>query len=174
MATRKSKRAAGSTSKADDAIALLKADHDRVEKLFKEFEKSEDDPEACREIVTTACNELKVHAQLEEELFYPAVRDALDEDDVALIDEAEVEHDSAKQLIARIESLDVDDPYYAASFTVLAEYVKHHVKEEEGELFPKVRKTDLDLGALGEDMRSRKDALKQELGIEDDEPATVG
>jgi hemerythrin superfamily protein len=172
MATRKSKRAGGK-SKSGDAIALLKADHERVEELFKQVEKAADDPEACREIVTTACNELKVHAQLEEELFYPAVREALDEDDVELIDEAEVEHDTAKQLIARLEGMDAEDAYYAACFKVLSEYVRHHVKEEEGEIFPKAKKTGLDLDALGEDMRSRKEALKQELGIEDREPATV-
>ncbi len=149
-----------------DAIELLREDHRKVEKLFDEFEKADrEDAMACSKIVEQACTELKIHATLEEELFYPAVRDALEADDTSLIDEAEVEHDTAKMLIARLEGLGAEEPHYAATFTVLSEYIKHHVKEEEGELFPKVKKTGLDLEDLGARMRSRKDELIEEMGV---------
>jgi hemerythrin superfamily protein len=154
-------------SAESDAIEMLKEDHRKVEKLFTQFEKTDrDDVEACTGIVAEACAALKVHAALEEELFYPAARAALEDDgDTALIDEALVEHDSVKQLIARIEGLDPSDPMYAASFTVLAEYIKHHVKEEEGEIFPKIKKAKLDAEELGADMRARKETLMEEMGM---------
>jgi hemerythrin superfamily protein len=121
-------------SNDSDAIDMLKEDHRKVEKLFARFEKTDhDDAEACAAIVKEARAELVMHAAVEEELFYPAARTALGDDDTALLDEALVEHDTAKQLIARIEGLAPSDPMYAASFKVLAEYIKHHVKEEEGE-----------------------------------------
>jgi hemerythrin superfamily protein len=128
MTTPKSKRTESTTGE-DDAIEMLRAEHRTVEKLFRDFEKC-DDPEACRDIVDLACADLRIHTTLEEEVFYPALRAAFGEEDAALIDEAKVEHQSAKQLIERIEGLDTEDPHYAASFTVLAEYVKHHVKDE--------------------------------------------
>ena len=152
----------------NDAIEMLREDHRKVEKLFAQFEKLDrEDPDACTEIVQQACTELKIHATVEEELFYPAVREAFEEEDTALIDEAEVEHDTAKMLIARLESLDMDDPHYAATFTVLSEYIKHHVKEEEGEIFPKAKKAKLDFEELGARMRARKDELMEDIGAAD-------
>jgi hemerythrin superfamily protein len=170
MATSKSRK----RTTESDAIEMLKEDHRKVEKLFTQFEKTDrDDVEACADIVEEACAALKVHAALEEELFYPAARAALEEDDASLLDEALVEHDSAKALIARVEGLDPSDPMYAASFTVLAEYIKHHVKEEEGEIFPKVKKAKLDADELGSEMRARKEAPMEELGVAPAE-ATAG
>lgn len=151
----------GAASKAD-AIELLLEDHKKAKKLFKEFEKArEGDAEAKIALVQQACMELKIHATIEEEIFYPAVRDALDEDD--LMNEAEVEHDSAKDLISQIEGMESEDPMYDAKFTVLGEYVNHHVEEEEKEMFPKVKKAKLDLEALGEEMLARKESLMSEM-----------
>jgi hemerythrin superfamily protein len=147
------------STKQPDAIEMLIADHKRVAKLFKEFEKVDhEDAEASREIVEMACAELKVHTTLEEEIFYPAVREALGEEE-ELLNEAEIEHASAKELIAKLEGLEAGDAYYTAAFTVLAEYVRHHVKEEQNEMFPKVKKSALDLDALAEAMRERKEEL---------------
>jgi hypothetical protein len=145
-------------SRASGAIEMLKADHDKVKKAFKEFEKLEhDDTEASRQIVETTCEDLKVHTTLEEEIFYPALREAIDDED--LLAEAAVEHETAKMLIEQLENMGPDDPNYRATFTVLGEYVLHHVKEEEGEMFPQAKKSDLDFEALGERMRTRKEEL---------------
>ncbi|MGE5639977.1 MAG: hemerythrin domain-containing protein [Clostridia bacterium] len=147
-----------SKSKNPDAIDLLKQDHDKVEKAFKQFEKMDrEDEQACSELVRTVCEDLKVHTTLEEEIFYPAARDAIDDDDI--MNEAAVEHETAKMLIEQLENMQPDDPNYHATFTVLGEYVLHHVKEEETEMFPQVKKSDLDLDALGEQMRARKEEL---------------
>ena len=152
------------TTRAKDAIALLTADHKKVQKLFKEFEKlGEEDQERKAEIVQITCGELKVHAAIEEEIFYPAMREALEEQDI--LDEAEVEHASAKELIAQLESMKPDDDLFDAKFTVLGEYINHHVKEEQGEMFTKAKKTDVDLAALGEEMMTRKQELMLELGL---------
>ena len=152
-----------------DAFALLTADHRRVKSLFKEFDslKDEGDDDEKAALVETICTELKVHAQVEEEIFYPAVREAIEDDD--LMDEADVEHASAKQLIAQLEQLDVGGDHYDATVTVLGEYIDHHVKEEEGEMFSKARKADIDSTALGEAISARKVELKEELGIVDSE-----
>jgi hemerythrin-like domain-containing protein len=100
---------------------------------------------------------LTVHAAIEEEIFYPAAREV---DDVnALLNEAEVEHGTAKDLIATLDSMDASDEMFSATFTVLSEYIKHHVKEEENELFPKIKKSDLDLDALGMELAARADEL---------------
>jgi len=166
-------KSAGTTSSAttrdQDAFALLTADHRRVKSLFREFDslKDEGDDDQKAALVETICNELKVHAQVEEEIFYPAVRDAIDDDD--LMDEADVEHASAKQLIAQIEQLDVGGDHYDAMVTVLGEYIDHHVKEEEGDMFSKARKADIDALALGDAISARKAELKEELGIVDAE-----
>ena len=156
-----------------DAIALLTADHKMVKALFKEFEQlkeQEDADEQKGRLVQQICNELRVHAQVEEELFYPAVRDAIDDDD--LMDEADIEHASAKELIAQLDELAPGDDHYDARVTVLGEYIAHHVKEEEGEMFDKARKADVDTTALGEQIAERKEELKADLGIaEDDEAA---
>jgi hemerythrin superfamily protein len=138
---------------------MLKDDHQHVRQLFDRFERTRGDAQKER-LATTICNELKVHAQLEEELFYPAVRQAISESD--LMNEAEVEHSSAKDLIGQIEGCSPSDERYDALVTVLGEYIKHHVKEEEGEMFKKVRQSELDLAALGQEMQERKQALMGE------------
>jgi hemerythrin superfamily protein len=145
-------------AKADNAIAMLIADHDKVKKLFKAFEKEEDDA-GKEKIAGEICTELKIHTRLEEEIFYPAAREAIDEED--LMDEAVVEHASAKDLISQIEAMGPDDELYDAKVTVLGEYVDHHVKEEQKQMFPKVRKAKLDLEELGERMKARKEELLQ-------------
>jgi hemerythrin-like domain-containing protein len=158
------------TRARSDAVSMLMEDHKKVQKLFRDFEKAHDadDSEACQQIVQRACAELEVHTTLEEELFYPAAREALGEEDEELIDEAEVEHQSAKELIAQLGAMVPDDQKYAATFTVLAEYVKHHIKEEERELFPKVKKAKLDIDSLGEEMKAQKRVLTEEKGLSDE------
>lgn len=106
------------------------------------------------------CNELKVHAQIEEEIFYPAVRDAIEDDD--LLDEAEVEHAGAKDLITQLESMQPGDDLYDAKVTVLGEQIEHHVKEEESEMFPKAKKSKVDVASLGVEMQARKMLLLEE------------
>ncbi|HVL37108.1 MAG TPA: hemerythrin domain-containing protein [Burkholderiales bacterium] len=145
-------------SKPSSAIELLKNDHDYVKQSLRRFEKMDhEDREAVHALVQQVCKALKAHTRLEEEIFYPAVRKALDEED--LLNEAEIEHDSAKTLIRRLERMKPGDPKYIATFTVLGEYVKHHVKEEESEMFPKVRRRKLNLEALGKKILERKARL---------------
>ena len=110
-------------------------------------------------LVQQICSELKVHTTLEEEIFYPAARIALDDDGDDLLDEAAVEHASAKDLIAQLEGASSDDELYDAKVTVLSEYIKHHVKEEHEELFPRCRKAKMDLKSLGAAMMARKTQL---------------
>ncbi len=150
---------------AHDAIALLLEDHKKVQKLFKDFEKikEEDSDDGKQSLVKQICNELTIHTQVEEEIFYPAAREAIDEQD--LLDEAEVEHASAKELIAQLQSMEADDELYDATVTVLGEYVNHHIKEEQDEMFPKVKKAKLDVQALGEEIMQRKQELQAEMGI---------
>ena len=148
---------------AATATKLLKEDHKKVKDLFDQFEDTDDSAEK-REIASTACSELTIHAQVEEEIFYPAVKAELDEDD--LMAEAKEEHHVAKQLIAELEEGEgMDDIEFDAKFTVLAENVRHHIKEEEGEMFPKVEKSDLDLEELGAQMAERKQELQAEMGL---------
>jgi hemerythrin-like domain-containing protein len=161
------KKAAKSTA-TTDAIALLTKDHRDVEALFDEYEELAQDDEASDEdkqaLAEQICSMLTVHAQIEEEIFYPAAREALEEQ--GLLDEADVEHASAKDLIAQIEQMDPAEALYDAKITVLGEYVKHHVQEEEKEMFPLCKKADLPLDELGAELLERKQALMQELGIE--------
>jgi hemerythrin superfamily protein len=154
--------------KKDDAIELLKQDHREVEGLFKEFEKLEEDgEEAVEQVIATACTELEIHDKLETEIFYPAVREQAEEEEVEdLLNEAEVEHTTVRDLIQTIKGMDPSDEKRNAHFTVLMEYVKHHVKEEEKEMFPKVKKLDLDLQQLGMQMKERKAALMTEMGVD--------
>ena len=153
-------------SATPDAIQLLMADHKEVKQLFKAYDKlmdaeaGDDEKQAVAEKI---CALLTIHATIEEELFYPAARAALDEDD--LLDEAEVEHASAKDLIAQIQGMQPSDDLYDAKVTVLGEYIDHHVKEEEDEMFTKAKKSDLDLQSLGEDMKARKEELMSEMGL---------
>lgn len=148
-----------------DAIALLRADHALVEDLFEQFERARDDSRKLS-IAQRVCLELKIHTTIEEEIFYPATRDALPKAE-DLLDEAQVEHDSAKELIEQIEAGKPGDELWDAKVTVLGEYIKHHVKEEHAEMFPKTRKTKLDLKALGEQMRVRKEQLREQMGAPD-------
>ncbi|MEO8136488.1 MAG: hemerythrin domain-containing protein [Betaproteobacteria bacterium] len=151
-----------------NALAKLKSDHDGVKKLFDQYEKGKDDMSAKDKAVMVAkiCGELTVHAQIEEEIFYPAIREVQDEDLEELLDEAEVEHAGAKDLIAQLESAKPEDPLYDAKVTVLGEQIKHHAGEEEDEMFPKVRKVkELDLDELGAMLEQRSEALKAELKL---------
>jgi hemerythrin superfamily protein len=161
----------GSGTQPQDAIAMLTADHKKVKKLFSDFEKlkekgSDEDKSA---IVEQICGELKVHTELEEEIFYPAVRKAIEDSD--LMDEALVEHAGAKDLIAQLEDASPDDDLYDAKVTVLGEQIDHHVKEEEGDMFPKAKKAKVDTEALGATMLKRKMALMAKMGLstEDDD-----
>jgi hemerythrin-like domain-containing protein len=149
------KKTAAKVSRTD-AIALLTADHKRVKKMFKTFDKLKEDGAAAdkQALARQICDELTLHTQLEEQIFYPAARDALDADD--LLDEAEVEHASAKDLIAQIQAGDSSDPKWAAKVTVLGEYIDHHVEEEQNEMFPKCRRARMDLEALGKEIASMK------------------
>lgn len=153
------KRSTTTRRTKNDAIKLLTEDHNKVKKLFKEFEKlsKKNDEEGKEELAVQICKELTVHAQLEEEIFYPAVREAIDDDE--LMNEAMIEHASAKDLIAQIQSMAASDPMYDAVVTVLGEYINHHVEEEQNEMFPKVQKSDMDLEELGLEMAERKEAL---------------
>jgi hemerythrin superfamily protein len=151
-------------AKPKDAIALLMADHKEVQKLFKQYEKlAEDEAPADerRALAADVCLKLVIHAQLEEELFYPAAREALP-DDADLLEAAVDDHASAKQLMAEIAQMQPDDKLYDAKVVVLGEYVKHHVKEEEGEMFPKLKKSEMDLAGLGQELMARKEALMSE------------
>ena len=153
-----------------DAIQVLEEDHVKVEKAFEQFEKlGEEDSEQKQQIVSTVLSDLKVHTVIEEELFYPRLLEAMsgNEDVEDMLDEAEVEHTSAKELIAQIEAMDPEERLYDAKFTVLCEYVKHHVKEERNEIFPKAKRSDLDLDAIGEELENRKMELKQMLADEE-------
>ena len=165
METAKQKTSPGNRSNGVDAIELLKQDHRNVEKIFKQFEKLQEgdaDDESKRALVDRACAALSVHTRVEEEIFYPAVRDVLR--DEILGEEALVEHSTAKDLIASLEALEPGESFYDATFTVLAEYVKHHVKEEETEMFPQVKRAKLDLNELGAQMKRRKEELEDDDG----------
>jgi hemerythrin superfamily protein len=139
-----------------DAIAMLKADHKKVSGLFEQFEKTR---AASRKkaLVAEICTELTVHTTLEEEIFYPAVKAALK--DKELVPEANVEHASVKDLIAQVENVEPDGEMYDARVRVMGEFVKHHVKEEQNEMFPKAQKTRLDMVALRDQMMARKEEL---------------
>jgi hemerythrin superfamily protein len=149
-----------------DAISLLTQDHRLVSALFDEVEDAEG--EELETIAERVCLLLTIHAKIEEEILYPQAREVLDDED--LVAEAEVEHQSAKELIAKLQEMTSDDDAYKATVTVLGEYVDHHVKEEENEMFPKLRKSGLDLKEIGAQLQSRRLEMLQELGIEADVP----
>lgn len=159
-----------STDAPQDAIALLKQDHRTVEALFDELEDADESEQSS--LATRICQLLTVHAQIEEELLYPQAKEAFseDEEDEELVYEAEVEHTSAKELIAKIEAGTSEDPEFKAMVKVLGEYVKHHVKEEEKEMFPKLKNTEIDLKELGTQLAQRKMELMEQMGIEAEEP----
>lgn len=144
-----------------DATHILAADHRAVEALFEEFEKAQGTGRKAK-IAETICTELKIHAQIEEEVFYPALEGKIDDD---LLKEAYVEHDGAKLLINDIVASGPDDAFFEAKVTVLSEEIKHHVKEEEKQhdnMFQQARAADVDLHALGERMLARKEELKRQ------------
>ena len=151
------------SSDSENALDLLKHDHKEVDEMFAQYEETKDGAaDAEKEsLVMQICDALTVHAQIEEEIFYPAARRALDDvEGKDLLDEAAFEHQTLKDLIARLEAAPTDDPLYDAGVKVLSEYVKHHVKEEENELFPKIRSSDLDLEATGLKLAERKQQLQ--------------
>lgn len=145
-----------SATKPQDATAMLRADHKLVSSLFDDFEKARS-TEKKKAIVTKICTELTVHTQLEEEIFYPAFKAALE--DHELVPEANVEHEAVKNLIAKLEGLEPDGELYDARVKVMAEFVKHHVKEEQTQMFPKAKKSGMDLRELGRQMLARKQEL---------------
>ncbi|MDY6944113.1 MAG: hemerythrin domain-containing protein [Pseudomonadota bacterium] len=153
-----------STDAPRDAIALLKQDHRAVEALFEEFEDADESEQS--ELATRICQMLTVHAQIEEEILYPAAKQAFGEEEDEMVYEAEIEHGSAKELIAKIEAGTPEDPEFKPLVKVLSEYIKHHVKEEEKEMFPALKDTELDLKELGVQLGNRKMELMEELGIE--------
>ena len=176
-ASRKPKSAAKSTTRAaprsraaeasgaQDAIELLTEDHRTVDELFEDYEAiKEEGADADKEaLVARICTALEAHATIEEEIFYPAAREALDDDEGDMLDEAEVEHEHVKILVDELKSMTAGETLYDAKVKVLSEYVKHHVEEEEGEIFPAVRDADLDLEALGAEMSERKEQLTADL-----------
>lgn len=147
----------GSTGESD-ALRLLKADHDEVATMFEEYEDSDDDGEK-QEMAQTICAALTVHAEIEEEIFYPAAREVLEAQELELVNEADVEHAAVKELVSQIEASDPTDDHFDATIKVLKEYVKHHVREEESELFPRLEARELDREAVGNALAARKAEL---------------
>ena len=142
-----------------DAIAMLIADHKKVKALFEQFDKLSDRSKANKKkLADQICHELTIHTHLEEQVFYPAVRGPIKDND--LMDEALVEHGSAKELIAQIMEMDPGDDLYDAKVKVLSEQIVHHVGEEEDDMFPEVRATKVDLIALGAEMAALKATLE--------------
>jgi hemerythrin superfamily protein len=154
-----------STEGQISAVDLLKQDHDEVETLFKDYKmlaEGKGDAGDRRALSTRICGMLAVHTMIEEEIFYPAARKARVDPD--LLDEAQIEHGSVKQLIAEIGAANADEPLYDARIQVLGEQVRHHVKEEESELFPACRKSEMDMAELGGRLQKRKGQLLRKLG----------
>ncbi len=149
-------RPAAAMMAGDDALGLLIEDHERVRQLFEQFEGA-GRPQR-RALAHQLCQELKIHAQIEEEILYPTVRQSLDDED--LVDEAVQEHAEARQLIARLEAAGADEADVEATVLELREAIEHHVEEEEAEMFPAMRATGADLVALGEQLAERKRQLK--------------
>jgi hypothetical protein len=163
------------TTGRQDATHLLADDHRKVENLFEQYEKASGDGRK-EKIAREICMELKIHTMIEEEIFYPALRGKIEDDD---LDEAYVEHDGAKLLINEIEAGGPDEHFYDAKVKVLQEQIEHHVEEEEkirGNIFQQARATDVDLEELGERMAARKEELMQRaqsVGLPPAEPATM-
>ena len=155
------------TRRVRNALTKLQADHDAVRKLFNRYERLKDDMSDGDKsaMVRIICGELTVHAQIEEEIFYPALRNAADDDLDEMLDEAEVEHTGAKDLIAQLQSGKPGDPLYDAKVTVLGEQIKHHAGEEERDMFRKARRAGVNLVVLGEQLETRAAELKAELGL---------
>jgi hemerythrin-like domain-containing protein len=168
MGTRETSSRSTSGSRASSAknqiLSMLKADHKKVRKAFKDFEKMDpqEDPDGCVDLVEQTLQDIELHAELEEQLFYPAVRGAIKEED--LIDEAEVEHMTAKVLMQQLKSLQPEDEKFAATFKVLGEYLNHHIEEEEGQMFKSLTSS-TDWDALLEEMQSQREQLMQKMGM---------
>ena len=143
------------------ALELLEQDHREVEEWFDEYDELKDDGDQKADLAEKICLALKVHAQIEEEIFYPQAREATKDND--LIDEAVVEHATVKNLIAEIEAMEVGEELYDAKMRVLGEMVKHHIKEEEDELFPELETARVDLNAVGKEIAERKEELTSEM-----------
>jgi len=156
-------------TRSKDACDLLDADHRNVRKMFKDYEeliesRARNSAQSKMDLARQICMELTVHAQIEEEIFYPAVREAIKDTD--LLDEAEVEHQSAKELMAQIEAGAEADDMFDAKVKVLGEYVDHHIKEEKSELFAKARAArKLDLVAMRDELEARKEELMSKMGV---------
>lgn len=159
---------ASSSSSAPDVLETLTQDHRNIIEFFDEFRNIREhaDDETRQTLVEIACTELVIHTQIEEELLYPALREAFE--DMSLVDEATVEHTVAKQLIGELESMHPDDDLYDAKFIVLGEYVRHHIQEEQNLIFPKMRESGMDLAALGKEILQRRVELRNEFGIPDE------
>lgn len=151
------------------AVELLKRDHKAVDDLFRRYEELDDGDEKA-DVLATICAALTAHAILEEEIFYPELRSAFAKEDAATLDEAVVEHASIRSLVEELEGAEPGEALVDAKVKVLAEYVRHHVKEEEGEMFPQAKRLKgLDLDALGERMATRLNELHDELGLVDED-----
>ena len=159
MATRITRISRAAVAARTQVLDALKEDHKRVKKAYRDFQKldAENDPEACRAIVDQVLQELTVHAALEEELLYPAAHGQIE--DESLVDEAEVEHASMHTLMDQLRGMEPGQDKYVARFTVLCEYVTHHVKEEETEMFPQLKNVKLDWESLAEEVRARREEL---------------
>ena len=152
------------TGATPDALDLLKTDHDKVKALFREFESlkgNDDEDERKSELVDEICYELTLHTMIEEELFYPALREVTDDTD--MLDEADIEHAGARELISQLEVMYPGDDHFAATVTVLGEEVAHHIDKEEADLFAAARDSGIDLDDLGEQLAARKEALDEDL-----------
>jgi len=152
-------RARGAAGRQQDAVALLKSEHELVNRLFEDFERATRSRGANgghrkAEIAAEICRQLTIHAAIEEEIFYPAAAGSIR--DPELIPEATVEHQTVKDLVAKIERMDPDEELFDATVTVLGEYVSHHVKEEQNEMFPRLKRAGLDLASLGDQLRDRR------------------
>jgi len=165
----------GASGAKSRIVAMLKADHKKVKKAFRDFEKMDpqEDPEQCQALVQQTLAEVEVHAELEEQMFYPAARGAIKDED--LIDEAEVEHMTAKVLIEQLKGMGPDDEKYAATFKVLGEYIKHHIEEEEGEMFPQLTQAGAEWDTVLDEMLAQRAQLLEEKGLpaEGDEGAAA-
>ena len=156
------------SSPASDVLEIFIEDHRKIIRFFDEFRRIKDhaDDETKQTLVEVTCTELVIHAQIEEEFFYPALREAFE--DASLIDEADIEHEVARQLISEMESMHPADHHYDAKFTVLGEYVRHHIEEEQNKIFVQIRQGGMDLDVLGKDLLQRRKDLRSEFGLPDE------
>jgi len=148
-----------------DAISLLRSDHRKVKTLFEEYEKKKESASAEEkfEIAKKVCGELLIHMAIEEGIFYPAARRGMDDEEI--MNEAQVEHDGAKDLIIQLGELQPNDPMFDAKITVLSEQIDHHVEEEEKSMFPKVRASNIDIDALGRELLEARTDMRRRLGL---------